>query len=301
LVATALAAVAMAFVGLRAFAFDAARTNGVVDLRAALCETAWVAYAPTNFDPDKSRFPTDASVRDDLRTLRRAGFDGLITYGADVPPIPSIAGDVGFRWMLLGVWNPANEDEMTRVTTASRNDRVLGLIVGNEGLMFKRYDIDTLEAAMSAMRRQTGKPVSTTEVIEAFFTNQRLVDMSDFITVNVHPYFHSQRDADRAADWTLAAYANLTKRIAGKASLIKETGLPTSDGADASEGRQLDFYKRMAQSPVPFAYFEAFDALFKRGVVEQSWGLFRADRTPKPAAAAVRGQSSSRCRVAPGT
>ena len=28
-------------------------------------------------------------------------------------------------------------------------------------------------------------------------------------------------------------------------------------------------------------YFEAFDARFKDGPIEQSWGLWRSDRTPK--------------------
>ena len=41
-----------------------------------------------------------------MRVLREAGFTGIVTYGAAIPPIPEIAHDFGFHAMLLGIWDP---------------------------------------------------------------------------------------------------------------------------------------------------------------------------------------------------
>jgi exo-beta-1,3-glucanase (GH17 family) len=256
----------------------------------ALRETTWIAYAPTNFDPGASPpvLPSGESVRLDLVTLRDAGFDGLITYGADVEAVPRIAEEVGFRHLLLGVWTPSNAAEMDLVARAARSDRVLGVIVGNEGLMFARYDLAALRSAIEEMRRATGKPVSTTEVIDRFFTTPELVEMSDFVTANAHPYFQNLHDPAGAADWTARAFDALVAHVPGKPVLLKEVGLPSAGDPASSENAQFEYYDRLRRTPVVFAYFEAFDALFKQGPVEQSWGLFRADRTPKRAAAAVR-------------
>lgn len=255
-------------------------------LAEALYGTIWVAYAPTNFNPAVSPplLPSEDSIREDLRTLRAFGFTGLVTYGADVPAIPRIAEQVGFHYLLLGVWNPANREEMQRVKQEAASPRVLGVIVGNEGLMFRRYDPDVLWAAMEEMRRATGKPVSTTEVIESYFTNQELIERSDFLAVNAHPYFHEKREPQQAVEWTVKAYENLVARVGGKPVIFKEVGLPTQGREDLSEEGQFRYYLLLSESPVRFVYFEAFDALFKQGAVEQSWGLFRADRSPKPAA-----------------
>jgi len=271
-------------------------------LAGALYRTVWAAYAPTNFNPEASPpvLPSEDSIREDLRTLRAFGFNGLVTYGADVAAVPRIAEEVGFRHMLLGVWDPRNPQEIERVKEAAASSRVLGIIVGNEGLMFRRYDLQTLRKAMDDMRRQTGKPVSTTEVIESYFTTRELVDWSDFLAVNAHPYFHQKRDPDQAVEWTVKAYENLVARVPDKPVVFKEVGLPTRGAEDVSEENQFRYYSLLSKTPVRFVYFEAFDALFKTGALEQSWGLFRADRTPKPAAwvprvqAAWQGKASSR-------
>ncbi|MCX6621791.1 MAG: hypothetical protein NTY38_12095 [Acidobacteria bacterium] len=258
-------------------------------LRTRLMSTVWVAYAPTNFNPDRNPpiLPSEESIRADMETLRGAGFDGLVTYGADVPAVPRIAEEAGFRSILLGVWSPGDREEMRRTKEAAHSARVIGVIVGNEGLTFRRYDLTRLHEAMEEMRRDTGKPVSTTEIIEAYFTKPEIVEWSDFLAVNAHPYFHAIRDPGAAAEWTAKAFRNLARRYPTKPLMFKEVGLPTeAEGLD--EKKQFAYYDALLKTEVKFVFFEAYDALFKSGSVEQSWGLFRADRTPKPAAALVR-------------
>src|SRR5687768_3010654 len=58
----------------------------------------WVCYAPTNYNPDLTPqvLPSDDSIRADMRALRSAGFDGLVTYGAHLPAIVRLAQEADF-------------------------------------------------------------------------------------------------------------------------------------------------------------------------------------------------------------
>ena len=260
------------------------------DLRILFRDTHWVAYAPTNYDPQAQppKIPGNGSIREDLSVLRRAGCDGLVTYGASLPQVVDIAQAVGFKAILLGVWDPASEEELRLAASSAENRIVVGVIVGNEGLMFKRYTASNLKEAMDSVRKVTRKPVATTEVVDAYYTKPELIEWSDFLAVNAHPFFHGKRQPDDAAEWTWAVWKRLRERVpADKAILFKEVGLPSAGEPGLTEQAQKDYYFKLRKTDVQFVFFEAFDAMFKRGPVEQSWGLFRADRSPKPAAAAM--------------
>jgi exo-beta-1,3-glucanase (GH17 family) len=152
--------------------------------------------------------------------------------------------------------------------------------------MFRRYSTKALKQAMDDLRAATQKPVATTEVIDAYYTRPELVEWCDFLAVNAHPFFHGKRDPATAVDWTLAAWNRLRVHVPfDKPIIFKEVGLPTRGQAGLSEQAQNEYYSMLRGSDVRFVYFEAFDALFKQGPLEQSWGLFHADRSPKPAAA----------------
>ncbi len=265
-----------------------APTQGVVrneELEHQLFGLRWVAYAPTGYHPRVSPpvRPSDASLRADLEVLRKAGFDGLVTYGAELESIPLIAEQVGFRGLLLGVWQPDNPKELAKAKAAAKHEIVVGIIVGNEGLTFSRYALASLRSAMEEIKRETGKPVSTTEVIESYFTKPELIAWSDFLAVNAHPYHHNIRDAQRAVEWTVKSYENLLKRAAGKPLLFKEVGLPSAGAEGLSEETQAQYYTLLGQTRVRFVWFEAFDGPWKTwATAEPHWGLWRSNRRPKP-------------------
>jgi exo-beta-1,3-glucanase (GH17 family) len=205
-----------------------------------------------------------------------------------MPAIPKIAEAEGFAGILLGVWDPTDQDELRIASEAASSPVVLGIIVGNEGLMTHRYTVEALYKAMTDIRQNTGKPVSTTEVIEYFYTRRDLIEWSDFLAINAHPYFHGHRDAIRAVDWTVGAWRRIRRHVPDKPILFKEVGLPTAGGPENSEATQHDYYRRLlTTTDVVFAFFEAFDAKFKAGDLEQSWGIFRSDRTAKPASSVL--------------
>jgi exo-beta-1,3-glucanase (GH17 family) len=251
-----------------------------------LAESHWIAYAPNGYYPNASPpvVPSRESLRTDLTVLHDAGFTGLITYGATLPMIADVAQQVGFRAMLLGVWDPFDPAERARAlqTVNAHSQLIVGIIVGNEGLMTGRYTIERLCSAMGEIRAVTRKPVSTTEPVDFALSEQRICECSDFITVNAHPYFSNQKEPHAAVLWTQQASDAVHARYPRKPALLKEVGLPTAGDAVLSENTQAEYYKLLAATDVPFAYFEAYDSHFKTGAIEQSWGLWHADRTPKP-------------------
>jgi len=261
------------------------------DIKKQLLSIRWIAYAPTNFNPDPKNkvIPTDESIKADLEVLHNAGFNGLVTYGAEFTTIPRIAKEVGFR-ILLGVWNPKNAKELAKAKEAAKNDIVLGIIVGNEGLMFNRYDFATLKRAVEEMAEATGKPVTTTEVVESYTTNKELLELGAFLAPNGHPYHHSVKEPSKAVEWTVKTFEALQK-LTDKVILLKEVGLPTAGDTGLSEEAQAEYYRLLKDTKVNFVYFEGFDGPWKQGgKVEPHWGLFRADRSEKPVIKALQGK-----------
>lgn len=264
-----------------------------LDLGPALRAHRWIAYAPTGYFPAESPpvLPDARSVAADLRVLRAAGFTGLVTYGSGVEAIAEAAA-LGFGAMLLGIWDPfdAREVDQALRTVARHSGLITGLVVGNEGLMNGRYNTERLCGAMSALRTAARKPVTSTETVDVILSEPKLVGCSDFITVNAHPYFSNQKSPSSAIQWTLEAWIAVRRQYPDKPLLFKETGLPTAETEGMSEKAQEEFYTGLAKTDVVFAYFEAFDAgpRFKDGLIEQSWGLWRSDRSPKAIARLLR-------------
>jgi len=248
-------------------------------LRKSLCSLRWIAFAPTNFDPQGGVFPSDESLWADLQTLKQAGFTGLITYGAAVLE-PELAQKAGFQAMIVGIWDPQSKEETARAQRAASFEIVLGFAMGNEGLGV-RYDRGTLKAAIEELRRTTSKPVTTSEQIEDYEGDPWLLALGDFVLPNAHPYWHALTDPQQAAVWT----ENQFRRLAGKTPkpiLFKEVGLPSAGDPDVSEQNQAEYYRILGKSKICSAFFEFADQPWKQWApVEPHWGLFHQDRSPK--------------------
>jgi exo-beta-1,3-glucanase (GH17 family) len=259
-------------------------------LREKLHRTRFVAYAPTNYNPTVSPpvMPSDASIKADLVVLRNAGFTGLVTYTAEFTSLPQLAEEAGFQGILLGVWNPRDRAELEKAKQAAKRKLVIATIICNEALMDGRIEMAELRKAMEEMRRDTRKPVSTTEVIERYFSTPELIEMSDFLAVNAHPFHHNITDPVRAVEWTGKAYNNLAART-NKYLLFHEVGLPGFGAKGLSEDAQAKYYELLSKTNVRFVWFEAFDGPWKKwATTEPHWGLFHSDRTPKPVVQVIR-------------
>jgi exo-beta-1,3-glucanase (GH17 family) len=246
----------------------------------------WVAYSPPSADPNQNIEASSEDIGKDLAVLRQAEFTGLVTYGASGRmgrDLPTLAQSAGFQGLIMGIWDPTNQEEIANAKAAANFSITLGFCIGNEGL-HQRYELPILSAAIDNLRHSTGKRVTTTEEIDDYSDNA-LLQLGDWVLPNAHPYFHNQLDPNAAVQWTQTAYDDTIRR-GNRFVMFKEVGLPTAGGPGLSEANQARYYRELAKTSVRFVYFEAFDQPWKTHLpVEPHWGIFHSDRTPKPAAA----------------
>ena len=271
-----------------------ATAPAVTRLREAMAHGRFIAYQPTSLhatngvlthaDPD--------SIRADLQVLRPR-FDSLITYGSvsGAEAIPEIAASLGYRAVIIGIWNPFNAAELSAALTAAKaNPRVVvGVSLGNEMLFFQRHSFAELAELLDSVHAQAPQlALSTTEPFQMFAGPEAapILERLDFLLANVHPvhqpWFRSAPEGN-AVQFVVNVVSDLGRYYCGPI-LVKETGIPTAPAEKGfTEARQESFYKDLryrftASMSVPvstsapastalpssgeraFAYFAAFDA-----------------------------------------
>jgi len=278
-------------------------------LKQAMATGRFVTYHPTAISLwyGKAARASDESILADLRTLR-PWFDGIITYSAlnGAERVPDIAARLGFRAVILGVWNPVDDRELANAISAwKRHPRlVAGLSLGNEIVLSRRGTWGDLAYALARVRAAApGLALSTSEPFAQFLDDAEAhstLAAMDFMTVNVHPIFESWFHSAKPANW-----ADFVVHIANRLAtnfpgpiLVKETGVPSGPReAGYTSAMQRAFYREMAVQMAPsgtraFAYFSAFDLpwhAFDAGPSggrvhpeEAHWGFFTESRAPKP-------------------
>jgi len=271
---------------------------------------SFVAYTPSELDPrqeiNQKQLKT-SSIRADLEVLRPA-FDGLVLYGYNETVTPRIVGvalDLKFRSILLGIWDPRSAVELDGVAELARlhhDEIALAVIVGNEGITFKRYEPEDLAIAARRLRKTlpASVPITTSEPLGTYQAHEALLRFGDFLAPNIHPVFdRPQLGPDEAARWVREEAGKLAGR-SGKPVFVKETGLPHAGKEAYSKEAQAKFWTaylapgalaKSEDSAMPWRFhgvaFESFDLSWKSEasglVIEQSWGLLSQSRRPYPA------------------
>lgn len=267
-----------------------------------------ICYTPSQLDPrnpvNQKNLKT-SSIRADLETLRPA-FDGLVLYGyneACTPRIMAVAKELKFQCVLLGIWDPKSADEVLgcgRMAKDYRRDMAVGIIVGNEGITFNRYEAEDLTIAAGLLKKHLeGEiPICTSEPLVGY-KHEFIRNFGDFACPNIHPFFDRPNDdVEAAVKWTREEAAKLATQI-GKPLVLKETGFPHAGRASDSPEKQAAFWKAYTEpgllvkgdSKTPWVFygvgFEAFDLPWKSEAsglpVEKSWGVFSPERKAYPA------------------
>ncbi len=265
-----------------------------------------VTYTPSQLDPrqevNQRRLAT-SSIRADLVALRPA-FDGLVLYGyheACTPRIVELAKELKYRAILLAIWDTKSAAEVDGVAELARlyePSVAIGVLVGNEGITFKRYEADDLMIAAARLRQKLPKsiPIGTSEPLVGY-QHDFIRNFGDFLAPNIHPVFdRSQLTADAAAAWTREEALKLA-REAKKPVLLKETGFPHDGQPAYSTASQQAYWSaytkpgRVAGNQNAWVFhgvaFEAFDLPWKseesKLTIEKSWGLMSPKREPYPA------------------
>jgi exo-beta-1,3-glucanase (GH17 family) len=270
-----------------------------------------VTYTPSQLDPrqevNQRRLAT-SSIRSDLESLRPA-FDGLVLYGyheACTPRILAVAKDLKFRVILLAIWDPKSTAEVDGVAELARHyehDFALGILVGNEGITFKRYEAEDLSIAAARLRRKISAsvPLATSEPLIGY-QHDFVLQFGDFLAPNIHPVFDNPDAGPQdAARWVHERAAELAHR-AGKPIMIKETGFPHGGKEKYTPATQNEFWQsylkpgvlsRASADAPDWVFrgvaFEAFDLPWKSEEsnlgIERHWGLLSAQRSAYPALA----------------
>lgn len=251
-----------------------------------------VAYSPRSYSPAPGTIPTSREqITEDLKLLHSTGFRSLVTYTAagEMGKAPEVARKVGFDgFIVMGIWDPLSQEEWA--IALNQAPFVDSYCVGNEGLDL-RYSKDTLTQRMAELRKITGRPVTTSEPIDAYFSGPNrdwLLLHSDWIFPTAHPYWASQIDPKEAVNWIVARHDYLAATT-GKIVLIKEAGLPSTGASGNGDDHQIEFFDALESTGVPFFYFEAFDQAWKASFegkpgIEAYWGLFDNNGSPKKVA-----------------
>ena len=275
-------------------------------LQEVMATGRFVAYQPTSLQVINGVLTqVDAdSIKRDLQVLRPY-FDGLITYGSNngAAGIADVAATLGYRALIMGVWDIDNQQEIDAAIAAARRhpQLVVGISLGNERLFAKQASALQLSQALEKLRKQVPRlALTTTEPFHIFLEpgTATIMRASDFMLVNVHPifepWFRTAPDAN-AAEFVVNVVGKMHAVACGPV-LVKETGVPTAPAAMGyTPQRQAGFYQALQQKFKPsaqaaFAYFSAFDAPWRVRDVspvpgvhpeEAYFGLFDEQRKPK--------------------
>ncbi|MBI2253127.1 MAG: glycosyltransferase [Proteobacteria bacterium] len=276
-----------------------------------------VSYSAWRQDPTSlaKREPTVEEIREDLQLV--AGLTRSVrTYETSgiAGRVPEIAAEMGLN-VTAGAWIDAdkkvNEEEIGRLVEIAHNvGSVNQLIVGNEFIHRNRDKEEEAKAELFGyirrVKAESDLPVSTAEPFDLWLENPDLVAEVDYIAVHILPFWNGI-NIDQALKWTLDRYYAVQKKYPDKRILIAEVGWPSEGltrstlpeegpeyqdkgGAVASPVNQGLFLRRFLieakKADIDYNVIEAFDQPWKiavEGGVGAYWGLWNADRLPKPA------------------
>ena len=282
-------------------------------VRAAIASVRFVAYTPTDLKivSGQVHAASPQRIRKDLTVLRK-DFDGLITYScADgVDKVPAVAKALGYRALILGIWDPLSEREFSNAQRLVKAypQLIVGISVGNETLLAQRHEWPVLRASIQRLRSALpGVAITTSEPFYYYLDNDPadFVAVQDFLLPSVHPLFQpwfDQASTAQAVDFVVRV-AGLLSAKTDKPVLIKETGLPSGPpGTRFTPAAQAEFWtsliRQLPKLPgLGVTYFEAFDHDWKEENARREfgahpeegyWGLYTASGDPKTVVTALR-------------
>lgn len=258
-----------------------------------------VSFNPARRDdnPQENRFPTEIEIAQDLALL-----DGKVhavrTYSVlnGLDKVPELAKKHGLN-VTLGAWVSLDaeqtQQEIDALIKVSRqeHDNIVRTIVGNESIMRNELTVEQLIPFLRKVRKNTWRPVSTSETWDIWIKHPELVDEVDFIATHILPYWEGI-PAEDAVDYVFERYYELQKAFPNKPIVITEVGWPSAGQpqrqAEASLASQAkfirDFLNRAKAEKLTYYVIEAFDQPWKQsmeGSAGAYWGLFNAKREAK--------------------
>ena len=263
-----------------------------------------LSFAPyhAGFSPIDQKFPLPEHIDTDARLIADKTYT-IRTYSVrgGMQPTPDYARQYGLD-MMMGAWlgdgHPENKTEIqTLIEAANRHaDVVKRVIVGNEVLLRKDMDIDTLIGYIRQVKQAVKQPVTYADVWSSYMQYPQLFREVDFITVHILPYWE---DEPVAIEHAAEHVENIVRQIEDKARsmgvdkpiLIGESGWPSVGrqrgaavpGVVNSARYIRDLIQVANRHGFDYNIVEAFNQPWKshnEGVVGANWGLLDIERRP---------------------
>lgn len=260
--------------------------------------------------------PTQAQILEDLRLL--APRWGVLRVYSSAAPTPTILETIRSNDLdlvvMVGAWiapddaaaNAREVAEAIRLANAYP-EQVVAVSVGNETQVdwsAHRSSRQGLIGHLRAVRAAIEQPVTTADDYN-FWNKSEAREVArevDFLLLHAYAMWNG-KSLDEAVAWTAETVDAIHTLHPELPIVIGETGWATElnpEGSErqhihapAGEAEQVRFFRELRtwarQAGQPYFYFEAFDEPWKGSTdpreVEKHWGLYRVDRTPKPAIA----------------
>jgi exo-beta-1,3-glucanase (GH17 family) len=271
-------------------------------LRDLMASGRFITYEPTSLVVvnGKVQPASEQGIRQDLAALRPR-FDGLVTYGAihGLEALPAIAESLGFRALLVGVWDPDDAQELDAALAAARAHPklVLGIVLGNEIVFRRSSSMQGLALRLHALHmRAPTLLLAASEPFHLFNAGDAtgVLAESDVLLPNIHPIYQSWfkpgNGERQAAEFVRNVVGDLRRLYCGPV-LVKETGEPSGPASGGySAANQALFWQALrdtlpASRDAAFSYFAAYDLPWRAqdGGLESEahWGLLDAQRHDK--------------------
>ncbi|CAD6873230.1 glycoside hydrolase family 17 protein [Methylomonas fluvii] len=263
-----------------------------------------LSFAPyrEGFSPIEEKFPLPEHIDADLGLIADKTHT-IRTYSilGGMQPTPEFARKHGVE-MIQGGWlgdgHASNKKEIAALIEAvnAHPDVIKRVLVGNEVLLRKDMDVDTLISYIRQVKQAVKQPVSYADVWSIYLKYPQLMQEVDFITVHILPYWE---DEPVAIEDAAGHVEKIVQQIEAKAHsmglnkpiLIGESGWPAAGRqrgqAVPSVVNETRFIRSLIEvvnrHGLDYNIVEAFNQPWKshnEGVVGANWGLLTIDREP---------------------
>ncbi|KAG2203265.1 hypothetical protein INT47_000185 [Mucor saturninus] len=228
-----------------------------------------------------------------VKLMKSSGVHSIRTYSQECDQLPAILDAIksqgGGMTVLASVWIDGTSKDQEEISTLKSvlanhdTSAITGILVGNEVLFNGVMPASELIKKFKAVKAiSKGIDVGTAEMDVTY--PQELVDVSDFVAVNIHPYF-SQVDIKNAMSNLNDRYNAFKKMAGGKKTYIAEVGWPS---AGASSGKAVPsvsntetFASEISRTSLPYYFFEWQDSNWKSSGIESNFGLLNSNGKAK--------------------
>jgi exo-beta-1,3-glucanase (GH17 family) len=277
------------------------------DAWSLITQSSWMDFVPDGYSPPPhERMPSQENIARQLSWIKKAGFQGIITFGSDdlLASLPRLAKRQGLK-VIMGIYDPRSKVEFYNAVEQSKF--VDGYVVGHSRLGTPGgYNLNQLRSAVDTLRFLTWRPVAVSEEITSY-RNPAVRSLGDWLFPDVHETFlDGPANPLHDAETVQQSAMQFQDLISGDSRpvLLGMVMYPDAGTRGASLQSQQQFFLDLVQlrrDPAgalhrwDFAVHAAFDEPYKSpGTIAPEYfsgdphtGLFNDTGTPRPALSAA--------------